>query len=95
MLILYIHALSRISDDTVVSVRLANGIAYFLKVVVNYANAASAAEETAEQIKQAGGDAIVVKADLSKKEEIQSYVLASSYFSQDMAWLVFAQRKLS
>ena len=41
------------------------------KVVVNYASSADAAEEVAEQIKQAGGDAITVKADLGNKDDIQ------------------------
>lgn len=39
--------------------------------MVNYASSAGAAEEAAELIKQSGGDAITVKADLSKREEIQ------------------------
>ena len=43
-----------------------------LKVVVNYASSAGAAEEAAEQIKQSGGDAITVKADLCNREEIQA-----------------------
>lgn len=41
------------------------------KVVVNYASSSGAAEEVAEEIKQAGGDAITVKADLGKQEDIQ------------------------
>ena len=42
-----------------------------MQVVVNYASSAGAAEEVADQIKQSGGDAIVVQADLSKKEDIE------------------------
>lgn len=45
---------------------------HWLQVVVNYASSAGAAEEAADAIKQSGGDAITVKADLSKREEIQS-----------------------
>lgn len=41
------------------------------QVAVNYAASAGAAEEVAEQIKQSGGDAIVVQADLSKGPDIQ------------------------
>lgn len=44
-----------------------------MQVVVNYASSAGAAEEVAEQIKQSGGDATVVQADLSKPEDIQKY----------------------
>ncbi len=42
-----------------------------MQVVVNYASSSGAAEEVAEQIKQSGGDAITVQADLSKKEDIE------------------------
>jgi len=41
------------------------------RVVVNYASSSGAAEEVAEQIKQSGGDATVVQADLSNPEDIQ------------------------
>ncbi|CAK0786814.1 3-oxoacyl-[acyl-carrier-protein] reductase, chloroplastic [Coccomyxa viridis] len=41
------------------------------RVVVNYASSSGAAEEVAHQIKQSGGDAITVQADLSKKEDIE------------------------
>ena len=41
------------------------------QVVVNYASSSGAAEEVAHQIKQSGGDAITVQADLSKKEDIE------------------------
>ena len=40
------------------------------QVVVNYASSAGAAEEVANSIKESGGDAIVVGADLSKREDI-------------------------
>ena len=42
-----------------------------IQVVVNYASSSGAAEEVAHQIKQSGGDAITVQADLSKKEDIE------------------------
>jgi len=41
------------------------------RVVVNYAASAGKAEEVAAEIKAAGGDALVVGADLSKAEDIQ------------------------
>ena len=43
------------------------------QVVVNYAASAGAAEEVATSIKELGGDAIVVGADLSKREDIERY----------------------
>lgn len=39
-------------------------------MVVNYAASSGAAEEVAAQIKELGGDAIIVGADLGKKEDI-------------------------
>ncbi len=41
------------------------------KVVVNYYNSESGAQETLDQIKSFGGDAIAVKADVSKIEDIK------------------------
>ena len=38
---------------------------------MNYASSSGAAEEVAHQIKQSGGDAITVQANLSKKEDIE------------------------
>ena len=40
------------------------------QVVVNYAASAGPAQEVADAIKASGGDAIVVGADMSKKEDI-------------------------
>ena len=40
------------------------------QVVVNYASSAGPAQEVADAIKASGGDAIVVGADMSKKEDI-------------------------
>ena len=40
------------------------------KVVVNYVNSEASAREVAEEIKKSGGDAIVVKADVSKSAEV-------------------------
>ena len=42
-----------------------------VQIVVNYASRADAAEAVAEEIKELGGDAIVVGANLSSKDEIQ------------------------
>lgn len=44
------------------------------RVVVNYASSSGAAEEVAAEIKQTGGDAIVVQADLSKPDDIQKLI---------------------
>lgn len=44
---------------------------YGARVVVNYASAAGAAEEVAAQIKELGGDAIIVGANLGNKDDIQ------------------------
>ena len=46
--------------------RIKNG-----QVVVNYASSAGAAEDVAQQIRAAGGEAIVVGADLAKQEDIE------------------------
>lgn len=43
-----------------------------LQIVVNYASNSGAAEDAAEQIRQSGGDAITVKADLANREDIQA-----------------------
>lgn len=45
------------------------------QVVVNYASSSGAAEEVAAQIKELGGDAIIVGADLGKKEDIDRSAL--------------------
>ena len=45
------------------------------QVVVNYASSSAAAEEVANSIKESGGDAIVVGADLSKREDIERCVI--------------------
>ena len=44
-----------------------------VQVVVNYASSASAAEDVASQIKDRGGDAIVVGADLCKPEDLNRW----------------------
>ncbi len=52
-----------------ISVKLANeGV----KVVVNYYNSESEAKETVAKIKSLGGDAIAVKADVSKLDDIKN-----------------------
>jgi 3-oxoacyl-[acyl-carrier protein] reductase len=43
-------------------------------VVVNYASSAGPAEEVAQQIKEAGGDAITVGADISKPEDVDRLI---------------------
>ena len=48
---------------------------------MNYASSSGAAEEVADQIKQSGGDAITVQADLSKKENIERSAHKSFYNS--------------
>lgn len=40
------------------------------RVAVNYASSSGAAEEVAAQIKEAGGDAIVVGANVGQREDI-------------------------
>ncbi|KQC29785.1 SDR family NAD(P)-dependent oxidoreductase [Flagellimonas eckloniae] len=52
-----------------ISVKLAKEGA---KVVVNYYNSESGANETVDEIKAAGGDAIAVKADVSKLSDIEN-----------------------
>ncbi len=42
------------------------------KVVINYASSSTKAEELLEQIRQKGGTAIAVKADVSKEEEVKN-----------------------
>ena len=43
---------------------------YTGQVVVNYSTSAAAAEEVANQIKERGGDAIVIGADMCKSEDM-------------------------
>ena len=45
------------------------------KVIVNYNNSESGAKETVAEIKAAGGDAIAVKADVSKLDDIENLKL--------------------
>lgn len=52
-----------------ISIRLARGGA---KVVLNYYNSESDANETLEEIRSFGGEAIAVKADVSNLEDIQN-----------------------
>lgn len=42
------------------------------KIIVNYAGGLQSAEETVEAIKNAGGDAIAIQADVSKSEEVKA-----------------------
>ncbi len=44
------------------------------KVVINYSRNKKGAEETAEHIKLSGGEAVVIKADVSKTEEVLAMV---------------------
>jgi len=48
------------------------------RVVVNYANSASAAEAVVEEIKGLGGDGVAVQADMSTQEGIKSLFKATS-----------------
>ena len=46
------------------------------KVVVNYSSSEKAAMEVADKIKEMGSDAIAVKADVSKKEDVEALIKA-------------------
>ena len=46
---------------------------WVMQVVVNYASSAEAAEDVAKQIRESGGDAIVVQADIGKAEDLSKY----------------------
>ncbi|MFM7572614.1 MAG: 3-oxoacyl-[acyl-carrier-protein] reductase [Snowella sp.] len=45
-----------------------------VKVVVNYAQSSGAAEEVVKEIEKSGGNAIALKADVSKTEEVDSLI---------------------
>ena len=45
-----------------------------VKVVVNYAQSSGAAEEVVQEIEKNGGNAIAIKADVSKTEEVDSLI---------------------
>lgn len=69
-----------------VSVKLA---AEGAKVVINYLNNEAQANETLAEIKQAGGEAIIVKADVTKTAEVAALVAeAQKAFGQDIHVLV-------
>jgi len=57
-----------------ISVKLANEGA---KVVVNYHNSEAGAKETVDEIKSLGGEAIAVKADVSKLDDIKNLKVKS------------------
>src|SRR5512143_1282768 len=44
------------------------------KVVVNYSKSRKEAEETAQQVKRAGGDALPIQADVAKDGEVRAMV---------------------
>ena len=44
------------------------------KVVVNYSKSRKDAEETAQQVKRAGGDAVLIQADVAKDSEVRAMV---------------------
>ena len=48
--------------------------AYNARVVLNYRNSISQVEELLQTIKDAGGDAIAIKADISKEEEAKNLI---------------------
>src|SRR3954467_909878 len=48
------------------------------KVVVNYATSGQAAEQVVAQIKQAGGEAVAVRADVGKPAEILGLIAAAA-----------------
>lgn len=69
-----------------VSMKLAAGGA---KVVLNYFNSAQLAEQTVAAIRQAGGEAIAVKGDMSKTADVTQLVqTAQQTFGQDIHILV-------
>ena len=47
------------------------------KVVVNYNSNEANAQSTLNEIKQAGGEAILFKADVTKKAEVEAMIAAS------------------
>ncbi len=47
------------------------------KVVVNYCNSANEGEATLKSITEAGGDAILVQGDMTKKEDVDNLVIAT------------------
>lgn len=58
-----------------VSVRLAEeGV----KVCINYCHSEAAAQETLEMVKRAGGEAILVKADVTKADEVKAMMKAAA-----------------
>lgn len=69
-----------------VSVKLA---AEGAKVVINYLNNEAQANETLAEIRQAGGEAIIVKADVTKTAEVAALIAeAQKAFGQDIHILV-------
>lgn len=69
-----------------VSMKLAAGGA---KVILNYFNSAQQAEQTVAAIRQAGGEAIAVKGDMSKTADVVQLVqTAQQTFGQDIHILV-------
>lgn len=68
------------------SVKLAKSGA---KVVVNYCNNKAAGDETLEIIKKAGGEAVLVKGDMTKKADVDALVeAAQDAFGNDIHILV-------
>ena len=57
-----------------VSIKLASEGA---KVVINYLNNEAQAKETLEEIQKAGGEAVIVKADVTKDEEVANLITAT------------------
>ena len=50
------------------------------KVIINYAGSRDAADQTVNQIKQQGGDAIALQADVSKADEVKLVLVIKFIF---------------
>ena len=62
------------------------------RVVVNYAHSAGRAEEVVEQIRQEGGEAIALRADVTDQRQVRDLVeQATSHFGAgiDVVWKPF------
>ena len=67
-MLLFSRALVRVQYVRVLS--CLQHIASILQVVVNYASSSGPADEVAQIIKESGGEAITIGADISKPDEV-------------------------
>ena len=63
------------------------------QVVVNYASSAGPAQEVADAIEASGGEAIVVGADMSKKEDIDRRASSQALLADSLQLYVLMLRK--